>query len=218
MQISDTYPLTLTRLHPHCPIDRVFFTPQIKKPKRVNFFPRVHSNSRLRNSTHTRFATLHYSCPRTLSLDHSLSTSLSLSRLSPNIIHKRMEMNTKFIMEDCIENIINFVKKPAIMETFVDILICSVPLWVAAVIGLVIGWSWRPRWTSLVYLGLRPKLRLFWAFPLGFGARRLWIAFTALSAFSLASSRLCSNFRGRTRKDSVGDSARSGETIGGNIR
>ncbi|KAK1395294.1 Polyketide cyclase/dehydrase and lipid transport superfamily protein [Heracleum sosnowskyi] len=121
-------------------------------------------------------------------------------------------------MEDCLEDVINFLKKPEIIETFVDILICSVPLWVAAVIGLVIGWSWRPRWTSIVYLGLRPKLSLIWTFPLGFGARRLWIDFTALSAFSLA-SRLWSNFRVRNRKDSDnGLSARYGETTGGNIR
>lgn len=103
------------------------------------------------------------------------------------------------ILEESFTDLIDFVKKPEIVETAVDILICSVPLWLAAVIGLAIGWSWRPRWTGLLYLGLRPKLRLFWALPPGFGAYRLWIAFTALSV----ATRLWSYFRAPHREDSV---------------
>lgn len=99
------------------------------------------------------------------------------------------------------------VNRPAVMETFVDILLCVVPIWVAVMIGLVIGWSWRPRWTGLVFLGLRSKLnRLVWTAPPGFGARRLWFAFTALSAFSVG-RRLWNNFRGRAQKPSVTDDA-----------
>lgn len=95
------------------------------------------------------------------------------------------------------------INKPAIMETFVDILVCIVPIWVAIMIGLMIGWSWRPRWTGLVFLGLRSKLNRFvWTIPPGFGARRLWLAFTALSAFSVG-RKLWFNFQGRTRKPSA---------------
>ncbi|KAL2463686.1 Polyketide cyclase/dehydrase and lipid transport superfamily protein [Forsythia ovata] len=86
------------------------------------------------------------------------------------------------------------------METFVDILVCSVPIWVAVMIGLVIGWSWRPRWTGLVFLGFRSKFRLIWTAPPGFGARRFWLAFTALSAFSVC-RRLWFSFRWRSRKE-----------------
>lgn len=95
------------------------------------------------------------------------------------------------------------INKPAIMETFVDILVCIVPIWVAIMIGLMIGWSWRPRWTGLVFLGLRSKLNRFvWTIPPGFGARRLWLAFTALSAFSVG-RKLWFNFQGRTPKPSA---------------
>lgn len=97
---------------------------------------------------------------------------------------------------------IDFVNKPAVIETFVDILLCAVPIWVAVMIGLMIGWSWRPRWTGLIFLGLRSKLRFAWTAPPGFGARRLWLAFTALSAFSVC-RKLWFDFRGRKRKDSV---------------
>ncbi|OVA05316.1 START domain [Macleaya cordata] len=104
-------------------------------------------------------------------------------------------------MEEIYSDFMDFMKKPAIIETLVDILLCAVPIWVAVMIGLVIGWSWRPRWTGLVFLGLRSKFRFIWA-PPGFGARRLWFAFTALSAFSVA-RKLWSNFKGKG-EESVG--------------
>ena len=98
-------------------------------------------------------------------------------------------------------DLVDFLKKPWIAETFVDILLCTVPIWLAVMIGLVIGWSWRPRWTGLVFLGLRSKFRFLWTAPPGFGARRLWLAFTALSAFSVCRT-IWSNFNDRRRKDS----------------
>ncbi|EYU32520.1 hypothetical protein MIMGU_mgv1a005704mg [Erythranthe guttata] len=92
-----------------------------------------------------------------------------------------------------------FFNTPAVMEAFVDILVCAVPIWVAVMIGLLIGWSWRPRWTGLVFLGFRSKLRFIWTIPPGLGARRFWLAFTALSAFSLCRG-LWFRSRGMSRK------------------
>ncbi|CAI9277768.1 unnamed protein product [Lactuca saligna] len=98
-------------------------------------------------------------------------------------------------------NLMDFINKPTLVETFVDIFFCAVPIWVAVMVGVVIGWAWTPRWTSLVFLGFRSKLRGFaWTAPPGFGARRLWLAFTALSAFSVG-RRLWSSFREKERKD-----------------
>ncbi|KAM7257214.1 hypothetical protein ACFE04_012955 [Oxalis oulophora] len=90
-------------------------------------------------------------------------------------------------MDEILIDLMDILKKPTITETFVDILLCTVPIWLAVMIGLIIGWSWRPRWTGLLYLGFRSKFRFIWtaAIPPGFGARRLWLAFTALSAFSV---------------------------------
>ncbi|XP_020578282.1 uncharacterized protein LOC110023301 [Phalaenopsis equestris] len=97
-------------------------------------------------------------------------------------------------MEEMYAGLADFLKKPEVVETLIDIVLCAVPIWVAVMIGLVIGWSWRPRWTGLVFLGLRSRFRFFWTLPPGFGARRLWLAFTALSAFSVC-RKLWSNFR-----------------------
>lgn len=108
--------------------------------------------------------------------------------------------------------LMEFINKPAIVETFVDILLCAVPIWVAVMIGLVIGWSWRPRWTGILFLGLRSKLRFAWTAPPGFGARRIWLAFTALSAFSVG-RRLWFNFRGRKVKESADPAANLPEVV-----
>ncbi|KAK8968078.1 hypothetical protein KSP40_PGU008901 [Platanthera guangdongensis] len=97
-------------------------------------------------------------------------------------------------MEEIFGGLADFLKKPAVVETLIDIVLCAVPIWVAVTIGLVIGWSWRPRWTGLVFLGLRSRFRFLWAVPPFLGARRLWLAFTALSAFSVC-RQLWSNFK-----------------------
>ncbi|GLT78676.1 hypothetical protein SLA2020_502040 [Shorea laevis] len=109
-------------------------------------------------------------------------------------------------MDETVFDLMEFWKKPTITETFVDILLCAVPIWLAVMIGLLIGWSWRPRWTSLVFLGLRSKFRFIWTAPPGFGARRLWLAFTALSAFSVCRT-IWSNFRERGKKSAAVASA-----------
>ncbi|KAF4349626.1 hypothetical protein G4B88_025229 [Cannabis sativa] len=102
-------------------------------------------------------------------------------------------------MEEPFFDLVEFLRRPSLTETLVDILLCAVPIWLAVMIGLVIGWAWRPRWTGLVFLGLRSKFRFLWTAPPGFGARRLWLAFTALSAFSVCRT-IWSNFRSKDKE------------------
>ncbi|XP_077250120.1 uncharacterized protein LOC143889704 [Tasmannia lanceolata] len=77
--------------------------------------------------------------------------------------------------------------KIASSDTISGIVIGAVPLWIAAFVGLLIGWSWRPRWAAaLVLLAAKNQSRIVWTVPPGLGVRRVWLAFlTALSAFSL---------------------------------
>ncbi|KAG0526910.1 hypothetical protein BDA96_06G186700 [Sorghum bicolor] len=94
------------------------------------------------------------------------------------------------------EEAVALLQRPAVAEMAVDVLLCAVPIWAAVMIGLVVGWSWRPRWTGLLFLGLRTRLRILWVWvPPGLGARRLWLACTALSACSVAPRLLSSAFR-----------------------
>ncbi|KAL6647581.1 hypothetical protein ACP70R_015018 [Stipagrostis hirtigluma subsp. patula] len=94
------------------------------------------------------------------------------------------------------EEAVALLRRPAVAEMAVDVLLCAVPIWAAVMIGLVVGWSWRPRWTGLLFLGFRSRLRILWV-PPGLGARRLWLACTALSAFSVAPRLISSVFRSR---------------------
>ncbi|CAH8361478.1 unnamed protein product [Eruca vesicaria subsp. sativa] len=110
--------------------------------------------------------------------------------------------------EESYRNLTDFIRRTSVSETFVDILLCAVPIWLAVMIGLLIGWSWRPRWTGLVYLGFRSKLRFLWTAPPGFGARRVWLAFTALSAFSVC--RTLWSRLGSSSKKSIGEIPPSG--------
>ena len=116
-------------------------------------------------------------------------------------------------MEEPFFDLVEFLRRPSMTETFVDILLCAVPIWLAVMIGLVIGWSWRPRWTGLVFLGLRSKFRFLWTAPPGFGARRLWLAFTALSAFSLC-RKMWTDFRSKDKGSAANapESAASAES------
>ncbi|XP_062189855.1 uncharacterized protein LOC133892884 [Phragmites australis] len=97
------------------------------------------------------------------------------------------------------EEAVGLLRRPAVAEMAVDVLLCAVPIWAAVMIGLVVGWSWRPRWTGLLFLGFRSRLRILWV-PPGLGARRLWLACTALSACSVAPRLLSSAFRRRRGK------------------
>jgi len=106
----------------------------------------------------------------------------------------------------CEEAVALLRRRPALAEMAVDVLLCAVPIWAAVMIGLAVGWSWRPRWTGLLFLGLRTRLRILWV-PPGLGARRLWLAFTALSACSVAPRLLSSAFRARRRRGKHQDKA-----------
>lgn len=86
-------------------------------------------------------------------------------------------------MDGVYADVIEMLRRPAVVEMAIDVLLCAVPIWMAVMIGMIIGWSWRPRWTGLLFLGLRSKLRFF--IPPGFGARRLWFAVSAVSALSV---------------------------------
>ncbi|XP_066396853.1 uncharacterized protein [Miscanthus floridulus] len=108
----------------------------------------------------------------------------------------------------CEEAVALLLRRPALAEMAVDVLLCAVPIWAAIMIGLVVGWSWRPRWTGLLFLGLRSRLRILWIWvPPGLGARRLWLAFTALSACSVAPRLLSSAFCRRRHRGKHQDKA-----------
>lgn len=44
--------------------------------------------------------------------------------------------------------LIEILKKPTIGDVVSELAIFAAPLWIAVFVGLVVGWSWRPRWAA----------------------------------------------------------------------
>eukprot|EP00271_Cylindrocystis_brebissonii_P005019 TRINITY_DN16975_c0_g1_i1.p1 TRINITY_DN16975_c0_g1~~TRINITY_DN16975_c0_g1_i1.p1 ORF type:complete len:872 (+),score=132.90 TRINITY_DN16975_c0_g1_i1:1242-3857(+) len=67
-------------------------------------------------------------------------------------------------------------------DAIMDILFLLLPIWLSVLVGLIVGWTWRPRWAGLLVVALRSRPRLAFGLPPGFGARRIWLAATAAAA------------------------------------
>ncbi|GLJ54218.1 hypothetical protein SUGI_1162640 [Cryptomeria japonica] len=81
-------------------------------------------------------------------------------------------------------------QKEAVVDTLVDVVMCLVPVWLAVMIGLVVGWAWKPKWASLLVVGLRSlRPQLLLSAPHGFSA-----ALTAFMGFPLL-KKLWTSFR-----------------------
>lgn len=92
-------------------------------------------------------------------------------------------MESQFAFDSRLKDVLGMFSKPAVLDTCADLMASMMPIWMAIAIGLVVGWSWKPRWVSFFVLGLRTRPRLVWSTPPGFGARRIWLALTAFAAF-----------------------------------
>ncbi len=77
-------------------------------------------------------------------------------------------------------------------EAVMDASTLLLPIWISVTVGLIVGWSWKPRWVSLLVVALRSRSRLPWLLLPGFGARQLWMTLTALMAAPAVKDMFCS--------------------------
>lgn len=49
-----------------------------------------------------------------------------------------------------VEALLEILNKPSIGEFMVGILVFMGPVWIAFLLGLMVGWAWKPRWVSSV--------------------------------------------------------------------
>ncbi|CAI7919990.1 unnamed protein product [Closterium sp. NIES-54] len=59
-------------------------------------------------------------------------------------------------------------------ELMLEILSVVVPLWLAVVVGLILGWSWRPQWVNS--LASDPRSSAFWSLLTGGPFKEAWSA------------------------------------------
>ncbi|KAH7282891.1 hypothetical protein KP509_35G051800 [Ceratopteris richardii] len=67
----------------------------------------------------------------------------------------------------------------SVLDAVIDVFANMAPFWVAVLLGLFVGWIWKPQWVSLFFLGVRGRHRLLWTNPPGLGVQRFWFALTA---------------------------------------
>lgn len=44
--------------------------------------------------------------------------------------------------------LMEILKKPTIGDVLSEMALFVAPIWVAAFVGLVVGWTWKPRWAA----------------------------------------------------------------------
>ena len=42
--------------------------------------------------------------------------------------------------------ILEVLKKPSLLDVFFELMLLTVPLWIAVFVGVFLGWAWRPKW------------------------------------------------------------------------
>ncbi|KAL8139045.1 hypothetical protein V2J09_005046 [Rumex salicifolius] len=59
-------------------------------------------------------------------------------------------------------------ERPTTWEVLIDLMIITIPLWIAVLVGLLLGWSWRPKWANFFtafpipcFSSLKSKLPIF---------------------------------------------------------
>lgn len=45
-----------------------------------------------------------------------------------------------------LDALIEILRKPTIIDVFMELMLFCGPLWAAVLVGLVVGWVWKPKW------------------------------------------------------------------------
>ncbi|KAL8170378.1 hypothetical protein V2J09_022182 [Rumex salicifolius] len=46
--------------------------------------------------------------------------------------------------------LLGILERPTMWDVMIDLTILAIPLWLAVIVGVVLGWSWRPKWANFV--------------------------------------------------------------------
>ncbi|KAL8150327.1 hypothetical protein V2J09_020135 [Rumex salicifolius] len=77
--------------------------------------------------------------------------------------------------------LLGILERPTLWEVLLDLIIVAVPLWIAVIVGVVIGWSWKPRWANFTWKLCIPS---FVSIP-GFSSLKQQLpAFVPLNSFN----------------------------------
>lgn len=46
--------------------------------------------------------------------------------------------------------LLEIFRRPSLAEVLCELFIFIAPLWIAVIVGVLVGWAWKPKWVSLV--------------------------------------------------------------------
>lgn len=93
----------------------------------------------------------------------SLSLSLSLETLEPSLCLSSiisilirgfvssllLPLFHFWFFMALISVLLEILQRPSIGDVLAELVMFSGPLWIAVIVGLVIGWAWKPKWANL---------------------------------------------------------------------
>ncbi|XP_072961852.1 uncharacterized protein [Typha angustifolia] len=47
-----------------------------------------------------------------------------------------------------LDTLVGILQKPTVFDALVELSLLAAPLWIAVLVGLLLGWAWRPRWAA----------------------------------------------------------------------
>lgn len=45
--------------------------------------------------------------------------------------------------------LLEILQRPTVGDVVVELMLFLGPVWIAVLVGLVVGWAWKPRWANL---------------------------------------------------------------------
>lgn len=48
-----------------------------------------------------------------------------------------------------VSTLVEIFQRPSIVDVITELLMFAAPLWIAVLVGVLVGWSWKPRWANL---------------------------------------------------------------------
>lgn len=45
--------------------------------------------------------------------------------------------------------LVEIFQRPSIVDVITELMMFAAPLWIAVLVGVLVGWSWKPKWANL---------------------------------------------------------------------
>lgn len=61
--------------------------------------------------------------------------------------------------------VLEILQKPTIGDVVIELMVLMAPIWAAVLVGVLVGWAWKPKWVNLKVDSLDSSNKSTMAFP-----------------------------------------------------